>query len=614
MSLTAVALQFVGWSNDRLLLLIVLPIAVRLGRATWHRAHQPEALLLTRLAAYLWLCLVPWATFTVVGHAAGVNPNVWAPVLDRLIGVAAVVAVGWVAVPRATERRWPWRRLLALSLGVSTIAYAAWALLWADAFTADPRLAVASGVAALRFPWDAWQLGLAVVAAILCVKGARAVRAPGRTTDGAGPVPSEAHLTRIARWSSMGAPRWAWAVAASLVAGHLLQVVAAPEQALLAVWSRLGILAAGLAILAAGVARAVEPAAAEAPGTGTAPGATAGAGDAGDAAEPVMPLNGWPGAVWAPLIALINDQTIAIQRLNRVLERLAECIAPAADSQPSALAPDPSPEVRTPVAVVEPAAAAPAAPAAIVRAPAGDTDAGPAIGRAAATPPGMGPLADVLLPDLTEALKAPMTSILGYSDLLARGSGLREEQVNRYLQRIDANLMRMRVMLDNLLTVLAQPEHPDRSARGVDVSRVIRDAVDRTLPQFNEKGLAVHVAIDDLLPPMFAHPDSVTRIIDNLLVNATQRSPQGGDVRVSAALKSAPGDEDTVMISVTDHGRRLPALPGADAADAADVDASTRVALRIVKFLAEHHGGSAWAESLPAGTGFHVTLPFRRTA
>ncbi|RIL08880.1 hypothetical protein DCC79_12655 [bacterium] len=211
-------------------------------------------------------------------------------------------------------------------------------------------------------------------------------------------------------------------------------------------------------------------------------------------------------------------------------------------------------------------------------------------------------------------LKVPMTSILGYSDLLARGSGLREEQVNRYLQRIDANLMRMRVMLDNLLTVLAQPEHPDRSARGVDVSRVIRDAVDRTLPQFNEKGLAVHVAIDDLLPPMFAHPDSVTRIIDNLLVNATQRSPQGGDVRVSAALKSAPGDEDTVMISVTDHGRRLPALPGADAADAADVDASTRVALRIVKFLAEHHGGSAWAESLPAGTGFHVTLPFRRTA
>lgn len=82
-------------------------------------------------------------------------------------------------------------------------------------------------------------------------------------------------------------------------------------------------------------------------------------------------------------------------------------------------------------------------------------------------------------------------------------------------------------------------------------------------------------------------------------------------MRVRAAFRAAPDgdDDDTVVISVTDHGRRLPPQPGSD-----DADASTRVALRIVKLLAEHHGGAAWAESLPAGTNFHVTLPLRRTA
>lgn len=617
MSLTTLALQFVGWSNDRLLLLILLPIAVRIGRAAWHRTRRPEALLLTRLAAYFWLCLVPWLAATVVGHAAGINPNVWAPTLDRLTGVATVVAVGWAAAPRAASPRLRWRRLLGLSLGASAVVYAVWALRWADAFTRDPRLASESWVAGLRAPWDAWQLVLALVAGGLAIKGAHAVRAPAGASDGGAP-PSETHLTRIAGLSRASAPTWAWAVAASLAAGHLLQVTVAPEQALLAVWSRLGILGAGLAVLAATVTRIVEPVAAASADPGAEPGPGA-ARDPGEAAEFAVPARGWPGAVWAPLIALIHDQTVAIQRLNRVLERLTECIAPAAVPEAVVSAPGPSPVRDAPPA--EPLAAAPAdavrpgafggtesAPLADARPTVGvETAAG---GHLAAAPGRISPLADALLPDLTEALRAPMTSILGYSDLLARGSGLREEQVDRYLQRIDANLLRMRVMLDNLLTVLAQPGPASGSATGIDVSRAIREAVDRTAPQFSEKGLAVHVAIEEPLPPTFAHPDSVARIIDNLLVNASQRSPQGGDVRVRAAFRAAPdGDDDTVVISVTDHGRRLPPLPGS-----ADADASTRVALRVVKLLAEHHGGAAWAESLPAGTNFHVTLPLRRTA
>ena len=218
-----------------------------------------------------------------------------------------------------------------------------------------------------------------------------------------------------------------------------------------------------------------------------------------------------------------------------------------------------------------------------------------------------------LVPPLADALRAPMTSILGYSDLIAHGSGLNEDLVGRYVHRIDANLSRMQIMLGNLLMVLhIDNERTPLPAEPVDVERAVHDALDQAQPQFEEKAISVNLAIDGPLPNASANPLALAQIIDNLLVNAAHRSPQGGDVMVSASFQEA-GGQRAVLISVYDRGTQ----PSGSTLGVVAIDETADpppVGLTMVRLLAEQQGGKAWAESDPSGARFHVRLPVRRAA
>jgi signal transduction histidine kinase len=220
---------------------------------------------------------------------------------------------------------------------------------------------------------------------------------------------------------------------------------------------------------------------------------------------------------------------------------------------------------------------------------------------------------DDLVRALSEALRTPMTMILGYSDLLTRGTGLNEEHLERFLQRIDANLARMQVMLGNLLTVIeldrvgtAMP-----APQPVDVAQVLQNAVARAKAQFAEKALVVRLDIDGPLPPASADPAALQQIVDNLLINAALRSPQGGDITVALKVREDL-DNRAVVISVHDRGTQV----GGATTGVVEIDetGTTPVSLRVVRLLTTRQGGRAWAETDRRGARFFVRLPVRRAA
>jgi signal transduction histidine kinase len=163
-----------------------------------------------------------------------------------------------------------------------------------------------------------------------------------------------------------------------------------------------------------------------------------------------------------------------------------------------------------------------------------------------------------VLAALADALKTPMASILGYSDLLARGVGLNPDQLDRYLQRIDANLARMQVNLENLLTVIdAGAERLTLTPVRLDAGRELRDAVARAQPQLREKSLTAAAPPAEGVPPLSADPGALEQILDNLL-------------------------------------------------------GTGNVGLSVVRILAENMGGAAWAEGRGGQTRFRVRLPRAR--
>jgi signal transduction histidine kinase len=164
----------------------------------------------------------------------------------------------------------------------------------------------------------------------------------------------------------------------------------------------------------------------------------------------------------------------------------------------------------------------------------------------------------------------------------------------------------MQVMLGNLAAIGELDAAAGPAPQRVDLARVVRDAAARARPQLDEKALALQVTVDDDLPPALAEPQAVERIVDNLMVNAVMRSPQGADLRLTAR----PADSDAepfLVLSLCDRGRGSRGAPGT-VYEVDDADASP-VAMRLVRLLAAKQGGRAWAESVAGGETFHVRLP-----
>jgi signal transduction histidine kinase len=211
---------------------------------------------------------------------------------------------------------------------------------------------------------------------------------------------------------------------------------------------------------------------------------------------------------------------------------------------------------------------------------------------------------------LADALKSPMTSILGYSDLLARGSGLSQDQLDRYLQRIDANLARMQVNLENFLTVLDLNGRRKAAPVAIGVAQALKAATERARPQLAEKGLSANLAAPEDLPLASADAGALEQILDNLIAHSAQRSPQGGDIALTAELREERGSGKAIVITVADRGQPL-AAP-ADGVLELDDTPTVNVGLSVVKLLADACGGRAWAESGTSGARFLVRLPVRR--
>jgi signal transduction histidine kinase len=158
--------------------------------------------------------------------------------------------------------------------------------------------------------------------------------------------------------------------------------------------------------------------------------------------------------------------------------------------------------------------------------------------------------------------------------------------------------------------------HPGRSesSLGPEIESLIAGVVDRLALQFHDKGVALHISIAPNLPNVMADPARITQVLVNILGNALQYTPEGGEGWVSARQQ---GDE--VQFVVRDSGRGIPDedLPRIFErfyrVDKSRTRASggSGIGLTISKHIIEAHGGRIWASSHGHGQGsaFGFTLP-----
>lgn len=225
---------------------------------------------------------------------------------------------------------------------------------------------------------------------------------------------------------------------------------------------------------------------------------------------------------------------------------------------------------------------------------------------------------------ISQELRQPMSSIVGYTDLLLGESvGILGTLQRKFVERIKASTERIGSLIDDLIqvTTLETGLH-ELKPEPVDLDLIIDNAMSYTSSQIREKNISMHLDLPKNVGPIYADREALQQILIHLLQNAGSASPLEGTVHLRVQTKVEEGREYVLIqvsdtgggISVEDMGRVFTRLYRADNVLIQGVG-DTGVGLSIAKTLTEAQKGRIWVDSKPGiGSTFSVLLPIAKNA
>ncbi|MEG2928895.1 MAG: ATP-binding protein [Oscillospiraceae bacterium] len=214
--------------------------------------------------------------------------------------------------------------------------------------------------------------------------------------------------------------------------------------------------------------------------------------------------------------------------------------------------------------------------------------------------------------NVTHELKTPLTSILGYSQLITSGIA-KPEDIGGFAGIIEKNAQQLLGLIEDIMEISSLEESKGESLDTQEVffTGVIKEMVKDMEPSINQKGLKVKVNLEKVT--LHAHAKHMGDIARNLISNAIKYNKQGGSVDI--VLKKAEGK---VIFSVSDTGIGIPKSDinkiferfyVVDKSRNKTVS-STGLGLSIVKHIAISMGGTVEVASVQGkGSTFTVVLP-----
>ena len=241
--------------------------------------------------------------------------------------------------------------------------------------------------------------------------------------------------------------------------------------------------------------------------------------------------------------------------------------------------------------------------------------------------------------DASHELRTPLTAIRGFAEYYRQrggvttgseedGGSLSPKDLDRIMQRVEAEASRMGVLVEDLLLLARLDQQRPIEHQPVDLLVLAADAVqdtrmiapDRPVKLTVEPGKAFLVLGDEA---------RLRQVIGNLMTNALTHTPDGTpvDVRLGSAFLGGPppyrgGPASSVPAAVLEIADQGPGLTPeqarrvferfyrADQARNRKSGGGSGLGLAIVSALVAAHGGTATVDSVPGrGATFRVTLP-----
>ncbi|MBT3337992.1 MAG: hypothetical protein HN855_10835 [Anaerolineae bacterium] len=225
-----------------------------------------------------------------------------------------------------------------------------------------------------------------------------------------------------------------------------------------------------------------------------------------------------------------------------------------------------------------------------------------------------------VIASISQELRQPMSSIIGYTDLLLGESvGILGALQRKFVERIKSSIERIGNLMDDIIQVTTlEMGLAELKAEPVDLNMVIDNAMAYTSNQVREKNISID--LKKILEPIHADKEALQQILIHLLQNAGAASPVDGTVSLRVQTRDEKG-QAFILIQVADTGGGIPAedlsrvftrLYRAENVLIQGVG-DTGVGLSIAKTLTEAQHGRIWVDSEEnIGSTFSVLLPIAR--
>jgi two-component system, NarL family, sensor histidine kinase BarA len=220
-------------------------------------------------------------------------------------------------------------------------------------------------------------------------------------------------------------------------------------------------------------------------------------------------------------------------------------------------------------------------------------------------------------------LRTPLTSVIGYTEMMAEGlAGPISSEQREYLSTILNKADQLLGMITSVLDVASLETGPLALERcQLSLADVVASEVATFTPQAGRRGIAIQLeSRGDTL--VVGDRKKIRQVVSNLLSNAVKFTPDRGHVGV--ALRPGPlaptgADEvRAIQLVVSDSGIGISREQVSKIFEPFfQVDSSstrafggTGLGLTLVKAYVEAHGGRIWVDSSPGqGSTFVVTFP-----
>lgn len=218
-----------------------------------------------------------------------------------------------------------------------------------------------------------------------------------------------------------------------------------------------------------------------------------------------------------------------------------------------------------------------------------------------------------LITNVAHDLRTPLTSIIGYIDIVNNMPDLSEKQRSEYLKITWEKARKLEKLINELFSFTkisygGMPMHMEK----IDVIKMLEQEADELYPTFKENELECLLETDADSCMIMADGEQLVRVFDNLLGNAIKYGRYGKIIRIRTLTENTQ-----IQIQIVNYGSVIPAenLPflfekfyKVDTSRQPSSE-GTGLGLAIAKSIVESHGGSISARSSFEGTVFEVVLP-----